>query len=84
MVSVAKPVLLMVVVQMVLAGANVFYKLAENDGMKLPILVAYRFVFSTAIMVPIALFVERKKRPKLTWMTLLQAFCCGLFGWKCR
>ncbi|KVI04595.1 hypothetical protein Ccrd_017086 [Cynara cardunculus var. scolymus] len=31
-----KPVLLMVVVQATLAGLNVFYKLAVNDGMSLP------------------------------------------------
>ncbi|XP_071736898.1 WAT1-related protein At1g68170-like [Rutidosis leptorrhynchoides] len=75
-----KPVLLMVTVQTTFAGVNVLYKLAANDGMILPILVAYRFVFATAFIVPIALLVERKKRPKLTWMVLLQAFCCGLFG----
>ncbi|KAK9077114.1 hypothetical protein SSX86_005450 [Deinandra increscens subsp. villosa] len=75
-----KPVLLMVAVQTAFAGVNVLYKLAANDGMVLPILVAYRFLFSTAFIVPLALLMERKKRPKLTWMILLQAFCCGLFG----
>ncbi|KAJ0943004.1 putative EamA domain-containing protein [Helianthus annuus] len=75
-----KPVLLMVSVQMAFAGVNVFYKLAANDGMVLSILVAYRFIFCTAFIVPLAIFVERKKRPKLTWKILLQAFCCGLFG----
>ncbi|KAJ9552214.1 hypothetical protein OSB04_016259 [Centaurea solstitialis] len=75
-----KPVLLMVAVQTTFAGVNVLYKLVANDGMKLPILVAYRFLFSTAFIAPLALFVERKKRPKLTWMVLLQSFGCGLFG----
>ncbi|XP_024959862.1 WAT1-related protein At1g25270-like [Cynara cardunculus var. scolymus] len=75
-----KPVLLMVAVQTTFAGVNVFYKLAANDGMNLPVLVAYRFLFSTAFIVPLAFFVERKKRPKMTWMVLLQGFCCGLFG----
>ncbi|MFS7919432.1 hypothetical protein Hanom_Chr03g00212631 [Helianthus anomalus] len=53
------PVLLMVVVQMASAGVNVLSKLAANDGMILSILVAYRFVFSTAFIVPLALLVER-------------------------
>ncbi|KAI3755262.1 hypothetical protein L1987_55058 [Smallanthus sonchifolius] len=75
-----KPVLMMVAVQTTFAGVNVLYKLADNDGMILPILVAYRFLFSTAFIVPLAILVERRKRPKLTWMILLQAFCCGLFG----
>ncbi|PWA56731.1 nodulin MtN21 /EamA-like transporter family protein [Artemisia annua] len=75
-----KPVLLMVLVQTIFAGVNVLYKLAASDGMHLPILVAYRFLFAAAFFCPIALFVERKKRPKLTWMILLQAFGCALFG----
>ncbi|KVI01798.1 hypothetical protein Ccrd_019919, partial [Cynara cardunculus var. scolymus] len=54
-----KPVLLMVAVQTTFAGVNVFYKLAANDGMNLPVLVAYRFLFSTAFIVPLAFFVER-------------------------
>ncbi|KAM1366243.1 hypothetical protein FF1_044331 [Malus domestica] len=75
-----KPVLLMVVVQFAFAGVNVLYKLAANDGMNLRILVAYRFIFATAFILPIALFIERKSRPKLTWMVLLQGFLSGLFG----
>ncbi|KAJ8754859.1 hypothetical protein K2173_015371 [Erythroxylum novogranatense] len=75
-----KPILLMVVVQIAYAGVNVFYKLAAEDGMSLRIIVAYRFIFATAFTAPIALIVERKTRPKLTWMVLFQAFLCGLFG----
>ncbi|EXB97309.1 Auxin-induced protein 5NG4 [Morus notabilis] len=75
-----KPALLMVVVQIAYAGVNVFYKLAANDGMNLRIIVAYRFVFATAFILPLALFIERKSRPKLTWMVLFQSFLCALFG----
>ncbi|CAN6543143.1 unnamed protein product [Malus baccata var. baccata] len=75
-----KPVLLMVVIQFALAGVNILYKLAAHDGMNLRILVAYRFIFGTAFLLPIALFIERKSRPKLTWMVLLQGFLSGLFG----
>ncbi|XVE94009.1 hypothetical protein REPUB_Repub01dG0243400 [Reevesia pubescens] len=74
-----KPAMLMVVVQIVFAGVNVLYKLAANDGMSLRVIVAYRFIFATAVMVPLALIVERK-RPKLTWTVLIQAFFCGLLG----
>ncbi|XVF68087.1 hypothetical protein PTKIN_Ptkin10aG0175000 [Pterospermum kingtungense] len=74
-----KPAILMVVVQVVFAGVNVLYKLAANDGMSLRIIVAYRFIFATTVMVPLALIVERK-RPKLTWTVLVQAFFCGLLG----
>ncbi|KAH7575651.1 hypothetical protein JRO89_XS02G0179600 [Xanthoceras sorbifolium] len=75
-----KPALMMVVVQVAFAGVNVFYKLAANDGMSLQIIVAYRFIFATAFMVPLALFLEWNSRPKLTWTILFQAFLCGLFG----
>ncbi|KAK8699920.1 hypothetical protein V6N13_018328 [Hibiscus sabdariffa] len=74
-----KPAMLMVVVQMVFAGVNVLYKLAVIDGMSFKVMVAYRFIFASALMIPLALFVERK-RPKLTWTILLQAFFCGLLG----
>ncbi|XVE67322.1 hypothetical protein DITRI_Ditri08aG0151400 [Diplodiscus trichospermus] len=74
-----KPAMLMVVVQVVFAGVNVLYKVAANDGMSLRIIVAYRFIFASAVMIPLALIVERK-RPKLTWTVLIQAFFCGLLG----
>lgn len=54
-----KPAILMVVVQVVFAGVNVLYKLAANDGMSLTVIVAYRFIFATAVMIPLALIVER-------------------------
>ncbi|XP_015943168.1 WAT1-related protein At1g68170 [Arachis duranensis] len=75
-----KPVILMVIVQIAFAGVNILYKLAVNDGMSLRVTVAYRFIFATAFIAPFALFFERKKRVKLTWMVLFQSFLCGLFG----
>ncbi|CAI9786221.1 unnamed protein product [Fraxinus pennsylvanica] len=75
-----KPTLLMILAQTIIACLNVVYKLASNDGMNLQILVGYRFLFGAAFIVPIAFFYERKKRPKLTWMVLFQAFLCGIFG----
>lgn len=75
-----KPVAAMVVVQFVFAGVNIFYKLAVCDGMDMRVLVAYRFLFASAVLAPIAYFVERKKRPKVTWRVLLLSFVCGLCG----
>ncbi|ESR45501.1 hypothetical protein CICLE_v100031331mg, partial [Citrus x clementina] len=53
-----KPALTMVVVQVAFAGVNVFYKLAANNGMSLRVIVAYRFIFATAFMVPVAIILE--------------------------
>ncbi|XP_074312157.1 WAT1-related protein At1g25270-like [Silene latifolia] len=75
-----KPVIMMVIVQIAFAGVNVLYKLAADDGMNLRILVAYRFLFATAFIFPLAFFLERGSRPKLTWTILGQAFLCGLLG----
>ncbi|KAG0453500.1 hypothetical protein HPP92_024804 [Vanilla planifolia] len=80
MVDGLKPALGMVLVQIVFAGVNIFYKLAVNDGMDMSILVAYRYLFATASLGPFAFFLERKIRPRLTWKILMQAFFCGLFG----
>ncbi|KAI6701688.1 hypothetical protein NL676_016012 [Syzygium grande] len=55
----AKPAILMVVVQASFAGVNVLYKLAANDGMNLRLVVAYRLLFATAFISPLALFFER-------------------------
>ncbi|XP_019424689.1 PREDICTED: WAT1-related protein At1g68170-like [Lupinus angustifolius] len=75
-----KPALLMVLVQIANAWVNVMYKLAVNDGMSLRVVVAYRYIFATAFIAPLAFILERKKRPKMSWTILFQAFLCGLFG----
>ncbi|KAI9178535.1 hypothetical protein LWI28_027638 [Acer negundo] len=54
-----KPVMEMVVVQIAYAGMNIFYKLAANDGMNLRVLVAYRMMFATVFIAPLALIFER-------------------------
>lgn len=52
-----KSVIVMVLVQIAIAGMNVLYKLAANDGiMSLRVMiVAYRFIFATAFLLPLAL-----------------------------
>ncbi|KAI3424663.1 WAT1-related protein [Psidium guajava] len=75
-----KAPLTMVVVQVAFAGVNILYKLAASGGMNLTLVVAYRFIFATVFMAPLAFFLERKRRPKITWTVLVQAFFCGLFG----
>ncbi|MED6119550.1 hypothetical protein PIB30_012740 [Stylosanthes scabra] len=79
-VEVLKPVVLMVVVQIANAWVNVLYKLAVNDGMSLRVVVAYRYIFATAFIAPLAYILERKTRTKMTWTILFQSFLCGLFG----
>uniref|UniRef100_A0ACD5Y9I6 Uncharacterized protein n=1 Tax=Avena sativa TaxID=4498 RepID=A0ACD5Y9I6_AVESA len=75
-----KPVAGMVVVQFVFAGVNIFYKLAVCDGMDMRVLIAYRYLFASVVLAPLAYFVERKKRTKLTWRVTFLSFICGLCG----
>ncbi|CAL8997958.1 unnamed protein product [Prunus brigantina] len=75
-----KPVMVMVLVQILFAGMNILYKLVADDGINFTILIAYRMMFAAAFMLPLALVFERDSRTKLTWMVLFQAFLCGLFG----
>ncbi|XP_059292223.1 WAT1-related protein At1g25270-like [Lycium ferocissimum] len=75
-----KPVIMMVFIQIANAGMSLLYKLASNNGMSLRVLIAYRFLFAAATVVPLALYFDRQSRPKLTWMVMLLAFLCALFG----
>ncbi|XP_047340148.1 WAT1-related protein At1g68170-like [Impatiens glandulifera] len=63
----------MTLVQASLAGINIFYKLAGANGMNLSVLIAYRFVFAAAFITPIAAILERKSRPRVTWLILFQS-----------
>ncbi|XP_028792323.1 WAT1-related protein At1g68170-like [Neltuma alba] len=75
-----KPAALMVTVQLTFAVVNVLYKLSVYDGMNVRVLIAYRFIFATAFMAPLAFLFDRKKKSKMTWTVLFQAALCGLFG----
>ncbi|KAI9121741.1 hypothetical protein K1719_007131 [Acacia pycnantha] len=74
------PAILMVLLQLTYAVINVMYKIAVADGMNLRIVIAYRYIFATAFLAPLALILERNKRPKMTWSILFQSFLCGVFG----
>ncbi|KAJ6948997.1 hypothetical protein NC651_003109 [Populus alba x Populus x berolinensis] len=74
------PGIAMIFVQIVFGGINIFYKLVINDGMSIRVAVAYRLLFGAAFLCPIALIVERNKRPKLTWVVFFQIFFLALCG----
>ncbi|KAJ4847383.1 hypothetical protein Tsubulata_018023 [Turnera subulata] len=55
----SKPTLLMLVVQFAYAAVNVFYTLSTSEGMSPNVIVAYRYIFATVFMVPLAIVSER-------------------------
>ncbi|XP_054797521.1 WAT1-related protein At1g25270-like [Prosopis cineraria] len=75
-----KAACMMIVVQVAYAGVSILYKMVANEGTSLSVLMAYRFLFASAFMLPLAFFMDRKSKPKITGKVLFQAFLCGLFG----
>ena len=54
-----KPVFVMVMVQVAYVGLSILYKLVVEDGMSMSVLIAYRTLFATSFVVPLAFFMER-------------------------
>ncbi|WCJ29865.1 nodulin MtN21 /EamA-like transporter family protein [Euphorbia peplus] len=75
-----KPVFLMILAQIILAGMNIFYKLAVNDGMSMRVLIAYRWMFASVFTIMLALVFESKNRPKFSWKVVVFSFLSALFG----
>ncbi|XP_058734012.1 uncharacterized protein LOC131605702 [Vicia villosa] len=55
-----KPVMLMLFVQISSAAVNIITKLAINDGMSMTVATAYRFIFASAVTVPLAIIFDRR------------------------
>ncbi|CAN1827761.1 hypothetical protein LINPERHAP1_LOCUS32022 [Linum perenne] len=51
--------MIMVVIQASYTVTIVLYKLAANHGMNLRVLIAYRLVFATVFITPLAVILER-------------------------
>ncbi|KAK4377873.1 hypothetical protein RND71_004169 [Anisodus tanguticus] len=76
----AKPYIAMISLQFGYAGMNIITKVSLNRGMSHYVLVAYRNAFATAVIAPFAVLLERKIRPKMTFMMFLHIFVLGLLG----
>jgi drug/metabolite transporter (DMT)-like permease len=69
-----KPHLSQIIYQVAFAGMYIISRVCLVDGMNHFVFVTYRQVTATLAIAPIAYFVERKKRPPLTWLVLCQIF----------
>ncbi|KAK4749859.1 hypothetical protein SAY87_027308 [Trapa incisa] len=70
----------MVSLQFGYAGMNIITKVSLNKGMSHYVLVVYRHAFAAAVIAPFALILERKARPKMTFLVSMQIFILGLLG----
>ncbi|KAF8667416.1 hypothetical protein HU200_053100 [Digitaria exilis] len=62
----AKPAVAMVAVEFVFSALQIFIKLALDDGMDVRVLVAYRLMFASAFLCPLAFFIERYEEAATT------------------
>ncbi|XWS46331.1 hypothetical protein CRYUN_Cryun14cG0056300 [Craigia yunnanensis] len=75
-----KPVVAMIAVNFALAITNVLFKKILDEGVSHIIILMYRQAISAVFLAPIAFFLERKSRPKLTARILCQLFLNALIG----
>ncbi|CAI9109092.1 OLC1v1008834C1 [Oldenlandia corymbosa var. corymbosa] len=75
-----KPYVVVVVIQALYAGMHIISKVALNVGLKSYILVFYRQALATMFLAPIALFLEWKTAPPLTFMAFFKMCILSLFG----
>lgn len=76
----SKPYFAMISLQFGYAGMNIITKVSLNRGMSHYVLVVYRHAIATAVIAPFAIFLERKKQPKITLPIFIQLFVLGLLG----
>lgn len=76
----SKPTLALIAVQFGFAGMTIISKFALNQGMSHFVLVVYRHVVATLVLVPFAYVLERKIRPVLTFRVFCEIFVSALFG----
>ncbi|KAI5672713.1 hypothetical protein M9H77_13077 [Catharanthus roseus] len=67
-------------IQVIYTGMFLLSKAALDVGMNTYVFVFYRQGFATVFLAPIALFLERKTAPPLSFMTLFKIFMLSLFG----
>ncbi|XP_058740147.1 WAT1-related protein At5g07050-like [Vicia villosa] len=75
-----KPYIAMICLQFGFAGMNIITKVSLNRGMSHYVLVVYRHAFATAAIAPFAIVLERKIRPRITFLMFIQMFVLGLLG----
>ncbi|PON51213.1 Plant-drug/metabolite exporter [Parasponia andersonii] len=76
----SKPYFAMISLQFGYAGMNIITKVSLNRGMSHYVLVVYRHAIATAVIVPFAIFFERKAQPKITFPVFMQIFVLALLG----
>ncbi|XP_051140707.1 WAT1-related protein At5g64700-like [Andrographis paniculata] len=75
-----KPFLAVLTIQLIYAGYFLLTKLAFDVGMNTFVFVFYRQAAATLFLVPIAIFLERKSAPTMTFSIFIKMFFLSLLG----
>ncbi|KAL2485259.1 WAT1-related protein [Abeliophyllum distichum] len=74
----AKPFIAVVFLQFGLAGMDILSKAALNEGMSNYVFVVYRHAIATIVIAPLALILDKKIRPKMTFSIFGKMVLLGL------
>ncbi|XP_022862128.1 WAT1-related protein At4g01440-like isoform X2 [Olea europaea var. sylvestris] len=74
------PVFIMIAIDLAFAISNILLKKVVTDGMDHLVFITYRQSISTIFLSPLAFFLERKSRPKLTSSILCHLFLSAIAG----
>ncbi|CAN1180902.1 WAT1-related protein At4g08300 [Linum perenne] len=75
-----KPHLLMILAQLCYTFLYFITEASFKHGMNPNVYITYRHVVSTLLMFPLAYFLERKQRPKMTLALFMEIFLLALLG----
>ncbi|TYI40501.1 hypothetical protein ES332_A02G167500v1 [Gossypium tomentosum] len=75
-----KPYLAIILIQSIYAGMFLVSKAAFDGGMNNFVFVFYRQAAATVVLIPLALFLEWKTAPPLSFVTFSEIFLLSLFG----
>ncbi|XP_073306317.1 WAT1-related protein At3g30340-like isoform X1 [Primulina huaijiensis] len=74
------PVMVMLAIDLAFAISNILLKKIVNEGMDHLVFITYRQSISALFLAPLAYFLERRSRPKLTSTILCHLFLSAIIG----
>ncbi|XP_024028993.1 WAT1-related protein At5g64700 isoform X2 [Morus notabilis] len=75
-----KTYVVVILIQAIYAGMHLLSKAAFGGGMNNFVFIFYRQATATAFLLPLALFLEWKNAPRLSFVTFCKIFLLSLFG----
>ncbi|XP_073013449.1 WAT1-related protein At5g64700-like [Typha latifolia] len=75
-----KPYLVVILIQLIYTGLYVISKAAFDEGMSTFVFIFYRQAAASILLLPLAIILERKTAPHLSFSVLVKVFMHSLFG----